>query len=292
MSKTMSVEMLAKLAISSKRLAKMLRIERTDGTVVCLTDHDQDLTYDLLGDGDEVYSASALTLSDVSLAAGLDPSNVEGSGPLSDDITLAGLLGGRFNAARCWLFEVDWSDLSIGHIPGIGGEVGDARPRGSSFTLDIRDLRQRLQQVVGRAMINTCEADHTLPIDPKCGRTPETDTATVVSAVDGMQMTVTLLTGGWADGYFNKGEVRGETGNNIGVKLKIEDYDSATGVIKLFGFLPATPEAGDEFTLIRGCGKTRPDCMERENMVNFRGEPDSPGDDQLRRPTIPGQNSE
>lgn len=288
--RTISVAMAGKLAVSGKRLAKMLRIEMGDGTVLGFTDHDQDIVYDLLGDGDETYEAGrGVLVSDIVLRAGLDADNFEATGPLSDDVTLAGLLGARFKDARCWLFEVDWSDLSAGHIPWMGGHIGDARPRGSEFMFDIRNLFERLQQMVGRAMINTCDADHTLPIDPRCGRTPETDTATVVSAVDGMQMTVTLATGGWADGYFNKGEVLGLTGGNAGAKLKIEDYDSGSLVIKLFGFLPVVPEAGDTFTLIRGCGKLRVDCMARANMINFRGEPDSPGDDQLRRAPIPGQ---
>lgn len=293
MSRSMSVGMAAKLESSSARLCKMLRLERGDGTVLGFTDHDQDIVYDLLGEGDETYKAgTGVLVSDITLRAGLDPDNFEVTGPLSDDVTLAGLLGGRFKDTRAWLFEVDWSDLSLGEIPWQGGHVGDAKPRGSEFMLDIRNQFERLGQMVGRAMMNTCDADHTLPIDPRCGRTPETDTATVVSAVDGMQMTVTLATGGWADGYFNKGEVLGLTGENTGVKLKIEDYDSATLVIKLFGFLPVTPEAGDTFTLIRGCGKTRPDCMERDNMPQFKGEPDSPGDDQLRKAPVPGQGND
>jgi hypothetical protein len=106
-----------------------------------------------------------------------------------------------------------------------------------------------------------------------------------------MQFTVTLATGGWADDYFNKGDVVGLTGDNAGVKIKIEDF-TAAGVIKLRGFLPLTPDIGDTFTLIRGCGKTRADCKARNNMEQFRGESDSPGDDQLRKAPIPGQGND
>lgn len=284
--RSMSAGMEAKLAQSSTRLCKMLRVELSDGTVHCFTDHDLDLEYDLLGDVETYQAGTGILASDIVARAGLEPDNFEVTGPLSE-ITLAGVLGGRFNNALAWLFEVDWSDLGEGHIAWMGGEVGDARIRGSEFLLDIRNQFERLQQVVGRAMINTCDADHTLPIDPRCGRTPETEDAVVISAVDGMQFTATI-SGSRPDGYFNKGEVRFETGENAGVKLKIEDHNAGTGVIKLFGFLPVTPEVGDEATLIRGCGKTREDCMERDNMPQFRGEPDSPGDDQLRKAPIPG----
>ena len=50
--------------------------------------------------------------------------------------------------------------------------------------------------------------------------------------------------------------------------------------------------SGDEFLLIRGCGKLRVDCMDRDNMEQFKGEPDAPGDDQLRKAPIPGQGND
>jgi uncharacterized phage protein (TIGR02218 family) len=287
-----SLAMQAKLAGSSTRLCKLLRLERKDGTIHTFTDHDLDLVYDLEGFGDETYEAgTGVLISDITARVGLDPDNFEVTGPLTDDISLAGVLGGLFNGARVWLCEVDWSDLADGELPLFGGEVADARVRGSEYVFDVRDWKERLQETVGRSMLNTCDAHHTLPVDPRCGRTPESDTATVSAVVDGMQLTVTFLAGPWADDYFNKGEVVGLTGDNAGVRVKIEKWTGA-GVVKLFGFLPATPVIGDTFTLIRGCGKTRADCMERNNMINFRGEPDSPGSDQLHRPTIPGQGND
>jgi uncharacterized phage protein (TIGR02218 family) len=291
MSKTMSVGMAAKLAASGKRLAKMLRILRNDETVICMTDHDEELVYDLLGDGDETYLALGVEISDIGSTAGVEPDNVEVSGPISDDVTFADIVGARFQGARAWLFEVDWSDLTLGHIAHLGGQVAEPRLTGSSWTFDIRDWRELLTQAPGRALINTCDAEHTLPVDPRCGRTPETDTGTISAVVDAMQFTVTLATGGWAEGYFNKGDLLGLTGDNAGVKIKIESF-TAAGVIKLRGFLPVTPQVGDTFTLIRGCGKTRPDCMERDNMEQFKGEPDAPGDDQLRKAPIPGQGND
>lgn len=290
MSKTIGVGMAAKLAASGKKLAKMIRILRRDETVVCFTDHDQELIYDLVGDGDETY-IPGVNFSDFNSTSGLEADNVEVTGFISDDVTFADILGERFQGARAWLFEVEWSDLSLGHIAGLGGLVAEPRLQGSSWTFDVRDFRELLSQAPGRALINTCDAEHTIPIDPRCGRTPETDVATIATVADGMQFTVTLATGGWAEGYFNKGDIVGLTGPNAGVKIKIESY-TAAGVIKLRGFLPVTPVIGNTFTLIRGCGKTRLDCIERANMINFRGEPDSPGDDQLRRMPIPGQGND
>jgi uncharacterized phage protein (TIGR02218 family) len=289
--KTIGVGLTAKLAASGKRLAKVVRIERRDETVVCFTDHDEELILDLIGEGDETYR-TGVNFSDFNSTVGLEPDNIEVDGQISEYVTFADILGERFQGARAWVAEVDWSDLTLGHVPHMGGLVAEPHLTGTrSWKFDIRDFRELLSQAPGRALINTCDAEHTIPIDPRCGRTPETDTGTVSAVVDGMQFTVTLATGGWADDYFNKGDIVGLTGDNAGVKIKIEDF-TAAGVIKLRGFLPLTPDIGDTFTLIRGCGKTREECMLRDNMINFRGEPDSPGDDQLRKAPIPGQGNE
>ncbi len=287
--KTLSADMEAALARGGKRLVKMLRLVLRTGTVMAFTDHDQDLVYDL-GDGDETYQAGkGIFASDISLKTGLEPGNLEVNGPLGDnpltEITRAGVLGGRFVGAEARLFEVIWSDLDAGEIAWMAGRVVEARVRGSSFVMNIEDNLSLLRQEIGTQIQGSCRATHG---DAECGRTPETDTGTVTAAVDGMQMTVSFLAGPWADGYFDKGWVIGLTGENTGIQLEIERWTSA-GVIKLFGFLPATPEIGDTFTIVRGCGQTRQDCMDRGNMERFRGEPDVPSTDQVARPAIPGE---
>ena len=103
-------------------------------------------------------------------------------------------------------------------------------------------------------------------------------------------MTVSFA-GAYANDYFNKGTVIGLTGANADVVCEIEDWTSA-GVITLFAPLPEIPTIGDTFTVRRGCGKSRADCMARNNIVNFRGCPEVPGSDQVLRMPIPGQGSD
>lgn len=285
MARTMSVGMAALLAESSRRLVQMLRLERRDGTVICLTSHDQELIFNLGMDGDETYKAgSGIITSDIAQKTGLDVDTCEVNGPMSADITLAGILGGRFNGANAWLFEVCWDDLALGYIPWLGGQVIDARPQGSRFVLELGNAFYRLSQTVGKVIQLSCRAIHG---DAQCNRVPEETVGTVTVATDGMGFEVTPADA-FVDGYYDKGWVIGLTGENAGVELEIE-RSFADGEIRLFGFLPVIPEVGDTFTLKRGCGNTRADCMERDNILNFRGEPDCPGTDQVIQPAIPGQ---
>lgn len=284
----MSAPMQALMAKSSKRLVFMLRLELRSGDVICLTSHDQDLTFNLGLAGAETYKAgSGIITSDIAQKAGLEADNCEVTGPISGDITLAGLMGGKFNDAEAWLFEVAWDNLAAGYIPWLGGNVIDATPQGSRFVLEIGNIFHRLQQTVGKVVQLSCRAVHG---DAECGRVPETTVGTVTVATDGMGFEVSY-SGSYPDGYFDKGWVIGLTGANEDVEIEIERW-FATGEIRLFGFLPVAPQVGDTFTLKRGCGNTRLDCMARNNILNFRGEPDSPGTDQTFAPAIPGQGND
>lgn len=286
--RTMSVAMEAKLAQSSRRLVQMLRLELRDGTVICLTSHDIDLDYDLGIDGEETYKAGAgIITSDIAQRTGLDVDNCEIAGPVSADITLAGILGGRFNGAEAWLFEVAYDDLAAGIIPWLGGEVIRVIPQGSRFVMELGNVFHRLAQPVGKVVQLSCRAIHG---DEDCGRTPETTVGTVTAATDGMGFEVSPAEA-FVDGYYDKGWVIGLTGANAGIEIEIE-RSFADGELRLFGFLPVIPDVGDTFTLKRGCGNTRADCMARDNILNFRGEPDSPGSDQTLTPAIPGQGNE
>lgn len=291
MSRTMSAGMQAIVAAGSKRLAKMLRLTLVSGDIITLTDHDQDLAFDL-GSGSETYLAGyGFRSSDIAFASGMEPDTLEVTCPFSTLITLAGAMGGRFNNATVRFFEVCWDDLTAGYIPWLGGDVLETRVQGDRVIFEIGNVFSRLQQQVGVVITNSCRADHTLPIDPRCGRTPETDTATVVTATDGMAIEVSVAAGPWADGYFDKGTLVGLTGENEDVSIEIERWFE-DGEVRLFGFLPVTPDVGDTFTLVRGCGKTRQDCIDRDNILQARAFFDVPGTVRVMSPAIPGQGND
>lgn len=290
MSRTLSAGLTSHLAKRAHTRCTMLLLELRDGTSIGVTDHDRDISFDL-GAGSVTYqSGTGILASDVVLQTGLEADNYEVTGPLKDDgdFTLERVVGGRFNRARAKLFQVNWRSLTSGAIKLLAGNVSEARVEGGKFILEIRSDCDRFNQVIGRLITNNCDADYG---DARCGATPESVAVTVVSATDAMSFVVSFA-GSYANDYFNGGTIEFDTGDLAGTDpVEIFDWTSG-GTVTLFMPLVETPVFGDTATIKRGCGKSRADCMARNNILNFRGFPEVPGSDQIFRPTIPGQGND
>jgi uncharacterized phage protein (TIGR02218 family) len=291
MSRTLSAGMAGHLATRAHTRCMMLLLELRDGTSIGVTDHDRDIEYDL-GDGTVTYqSGTGILASDVSLQAGLDADNYEVTGPLKDDgdFTLERVVGGRFNRARAKLFQVNWKDLASGAIKLLAGNVSEARVEGGKFVFEIRSDCDRFNQVIGRLITNNCTADFADGV--QCFATPVAITGTVTAVTDALSFTVSFA-GSYADDYFNGGTVLALTGDLAGTdKVEVFDWTSA-GVVTLFAPLVEDPAIGDTFTITQGCAKNRTACMGFGQILNMRAFPETPGSDQIFRPTIPGQGND
>lgn len=277
MSRTVTAAMTGHLSTRSHTRCTMLLLTLNDGTKIGITDHDRDLAYDY-GTGSVTYlSGTGITPSDFAMSCGLDANNYEVSGPIGDLVTLDGVLGGRFDRARANLFQVNWKDLTHGAIKFPAGNVSQARIEGGEFIFEIRSDVDGYNQVVGRVLANNCDADFG---DARCGATPTSVVGTTTAVTSERDFAVSY-TGSYANDYFNKGTVIGLTGANAGITREIFDW-SVAGAIELFAGLPTEPAVGDTFTVKRGCGKSRADCMARTNILNFRGFPEVPGRKALR----------
>jgi hypothetical protein len=84
-------------------------------------------------------------------------------------------------------------------------------------------------------------------------------------------------------GYFDYGKLTMTTGSSTGLSAEVKAYSPGTITLQLQ--LPRGAQAGDEYTLVAGCGKRfTEDCVVRfSNGINFRGEPHLPGMDQVLR---------
>lgn len=286
------------LATRAHTRATMLLLELRDGTSIGITDHDKDISFDVNGDGSVTYAAgTGILASDVSLQAGLDADNYEITGPLKaiGDFTLERVVGGRFNRARAYLFQVNWRNLAAGSIKLLAGNITEARVEGGKFIFEVRSDCDRFNQTVGRLITNNCDADFG---DARCGITPESITGTV-SAVSGPGLFTVTFAGAYADDYFNLGTCQFLTGSLAGTdRIEIFDWASA-GVVTLFIPLVESPAIGDTCTIQVGCSKARMSddptvrtCKFYDNVINFRGFPEVPGSDAIFKPTIPGQGND
>lgn len=80
------------------------------------------------------------------------------------------------------------------------------------------------------------------------------------------------------DGYYDGGLLTWETGLNAGRAQEIKTW--ASGQLTLFQRPFNIPQEGDRFVIRPGCDKTRTTCANKfSNILNFRGEPDVPGQD-------------
>jgi uncharacterized phage protein (TIGR02218 family) len=287
-SRTLSAAMSLMLSGKSHTRCFMALLELRDGTSLGITDHDKDIAFDL-GGGTVTYQAGTGILpSDLVLSAGLETDNCEISGPIGDTVTLEAVLGGRYDRATVKLFMVNHKNLSAGPLKLLKGSVAQSRVEGGRFVFEVRSDIDRLNQTVGRTIVNNCDADHG---DARCGRTPESVVGTVTAVTDEMNFTVSY-SGSFANAYFDAGTVEALTGDLAGT-APVEVFSwTAAGVIVLFAPLVEAPAIGDTFDIIRGCGKSRADCMARNNILNFRGFPEVPGSDQVFKAAIPGQGND
>ncbi len=286
--RTLAGGMTSHIAGRSHTRCSMMRLDLRDGSSLGITDHNDDLDFNL-GDGSITYqSGTGILPSDIVLQIGLDADNCEIRGPINDVVTLEAVLGGRFDRARVRLFQVNHRALANGAISLLAGNIAEPRIEGGWFVFEIRSDFDRFNQVVGRTIVNNCDADYG---DARCGATPESVVGTVTVVTDAMNFTVSYA-GSYANDYFDAGTVEALTGDLAGT-LPVEVHSwTAAGVIELFAPLVEAPTIGDTFTVKRGCGKSRADCMARNNIVNFRGFPEVPGSDQVLRAAVPGQGND
>jgi uncharacterized phage protein (TIGR02218 family) len=280
-SRTIGGALVSHLATRTHTRCYMLRLDLTDGTSIGITDHDRDLDFDL-GDGEITYSASTGILpSDVTLQTGLDADNYEVSGPIGDTVTLAALLGGRFNRATARLFMVNWKSLGSGAIPIMKGWVSEARPEGGKFVFEIRSAADKLNQVIGRVTSPFCPGDHA-----ECCVNIADEVATTVSGVVNDRAFTVAAAITAAD--FVGGLVT-FTGGGLAGTLPIEIFAVSGSTLTLFTALSDLPEIGDAVTIKEGCDRTRATCVSRfANAAWFRGLPDMPGTDQVMKYQVPG----
>lgn len=282
----------AHLAGNAHTRASMLLLNCRDGTTLGVTDHSNDLAFDI-GDGSVNYVAgTGILASDIAMSASLDTDNYEVTGPISTTVTRAAILGGKYDRATARLFQVNHKRPGDGAIKLLQGNVSAARVEGGRFILEVRSDMDRFNQVVGRLITNQCDADFA---DVRCGATATIITLTITAVTDAMRFTGSFV-GSYANDFFNMGKCIPATGVNAGgLPIEIQDWTSG-GAVELFMPLPVTPAIGDTFNVQNGCSKARmnsdptvPTCLTNNNVDRFRGFPEIPGSDQVLRAAIPGE---
>lgn len=278
--KTLTNDLKSHIQQDTTSLCSCVKITRRDGTVLGMTDLDQDINYaSVLYKAYAGYKRSAVETGD---SFQVDNMTIEGI-LNSDHISAADVRKGLFDYAEVSVFLLNYNDLSMGEIPLRTGWMGEViTNQKGTFTTEVRGLTQTLHTVFGDVYESSCDADLG---DSRCkvdltgftwsGHITQIDSGTRVFRANTVIFT---------DGYFNYGGLKFTTGANAGRLLEIKNYVNATRQFEMFLSFPFPLELGDVFDVYPGCDKIITTCYAKfNNVLNFRGEPYIPGMDQANQ---------
>jgi len=258
------------------------KVTRTDGTALCFTSHDNNITfstanstvYDITG----TYKANTgFSPTATETSNDLTVDNLEVDGILnSNELSAVDLANGKYDNAEILVFVCDWSDLTNDILLVRRGTLGEVTSGKHGFKVDVRGLMQAYQQTVGGYYQKHCRVALG---STKCGY--DVDSLQVTGTVTAVGTDGTITAGIAAvDDYFAYGSVTFTSGLNEGLTYEIKTFTDYV----FTPFLPwiYTVAVGDTFTALPGCNGNLSTCVNIfDNVLNFRGEPYIPGNDYM-----------
>ena len=289
MSNVIPIALATHYASGSTTVADALRITRPDGVVLGFTGATKSVTI-----GGVFYDATqGLDVTSISASAGLAVDNLELT--TLDDGTLftrADVIGKVWQNSKFLIFRYNWASPTDGVENVLSGTIGQVRLLNGAIVCELRGLQQYLQQPVGAVTSKTCRARFAdFPSqsgNARCGIdvTTWTDLMEVTAVISRRQFVVQALGTPRPDGHYSQGLITWTTGANTGLRAQVKDFRDFSPVdITLYTDAPRTVVVGDRFEAVAGCRHRRAeDCRDRfNNVVNFQGEPDVPGVDELTK---------
>lgn len=270
--------LLAHLGTGVTTTCRCWALTRRDGVVMGFTDHDRALEFE----GVRFRPDTGLSALALQQTTGLSVDNTEALGALSDAaIREADIEAGRYDGAelRAWL--VNWQDVTARALI-FAGTIGELRRAGGAFEAELRGLTDALNVPLGRVFQKRCSAvlgDRDCTFDLN---TPGYVSERPAEVVEENRVFRFGEMGGFAEDWFRHGVIRVLSGAATGLigLIKRDRMESAGRVIELWQPLGATVLQGDALRIEAGCDKRMSTCQFKfDNLLNFRGFPDIPGDD-------------
>ena len=268
------------LATGATTVARAWEVTRADGLRLGFTDHDRDLAFE----GVEFRAGAGLSARALEQVTGLAVDNSEAVGALRDaGLTERDIMAGRYDGASLRIWEVNWADTAQRRVI-FRGSLGEITRAGGAFRAELRGLSEPLGQQGGRVYHAACAAvlgDGACKFDLDApGYSAQ---AQIVSVTGGQEFTFAPLDA-VAQGWFAQGRLVVLDGQAAGLVGHIREDRDAGGMrrIALWDAIRATLAVGDLVRLEVGCDKQAETCrLKLDNLLNFTGFPDSPGEDWL-----------
>ncbi len=267
------------------------KITRKDGVALAFTDHDLPLNFE----GAEFRADAGLSAKAIAQTTGLSVDNTEAIGALSDaSIREDAIEQGRFDGAEVQAWLVNWADVSQRWLQ-FRGTIGEMRRVDGAFRAELRGLTEALNRTLGRVYQKPCTA---VLGDKQCRFDTSLLGYSLVLPVDveesGRKFIWDSLPG-FDEEFFIRGRLDVLEGPAEGLFGLIK-HDRVVGkkrFIELWEPIKGDVSTGTQIKLLAGCNKQMNTCrLKFNNLLNFRGFPDLPGEDWvIAVPKAAGTNS-
>lgn len=270
------------MAQGTTTLAHLVKLTRRDGLVLAAAlDHDRPIVF-----GGLTYQpALGMAPTDLETSGNLSVDNMDAKGALMVlGISEKDIAAGLWDLCEVHVFRVNWMKPDDGAEKLKRGWFGEISIGRDSFNNEVRGITQKLHQKIGEVVSASCKADL---FDTRC-KVQATEGVwkfsgiAVTGAASARQIAATGLT--QAAGFFDAGKVTWTSGANAGLSMEIRTHTDG-GNIELQEPMPYPVAVEDQFTVFAGCLKRHDiDCQNKfGNIINFRGAPFVPGQDQMFR---------
>jgi len=277
--RTIPADLAAHFAGGVTTLCRCWRIERREGAVLGVTDHDRGLVFG------GVAFVPGLEAAETVARLGFDPRAGALGGALgAGGISEAELRRDAFDGAHVETWLVNWAAPEMRMRIGLA-RIGAATISDGAFRLDLVSRAAELDAVRGRAFGRDCDAELG---DARCGVTldgPELVAEGLVTGGDGRRRLVVEGLGAYAADWFGRGRLTWSDGPLAGGTAAVDQHASGPGgtVLTLRAAAREPVPDGTGFTVAAGCDKRFATCRAKfGNTVNFRGFPHMPGNDFLQ----------
>ncbi len=270
----------AHLATGATTVARAWAVVRRDSLVLGFTDHDRDLAFEGI-----VFRARAgMTARALQQTTGLSVDNSEAYGALSDAaITEADVLAGRYDGAEVRIWRVNWADVAQRALE-FRGTIGEITRQAGAFRAELRGLTEALNAPQGRVYQAPCSA---VLGDARCRvdlGAPGYFALRAAEAVADARVFRFADLAGYDDRWFEGGRLTVLSGAAAGLvgQVKNDRLSAAGRELELWQALGRPVAPGDLLRIEAGCDKQLDSCrLKFDNVRNFRGFPDIPGEDWL-----------
>lgn len=268
--KTLSGGMATHVAGGSTRLAWAATFTRADAQVFRYVSGTRDATLA----GDDYEAQPGFDVSSITCTLGYNVDTLQLTVLTASELTRADFLAGRWNFCRVEFSQYDWSTPANGFIAWPVYTVSNVEGIRGGFQLELRDLRQYLQQDM--TLVTGKECPHRLG-DANCAKNLAafTHAFTVTAVASRQQFTCAALA--QAADYFTAGFATFDAGLYAGLPQLIGAH-AGGGVLTL-----AVPQwvditNGATGSIVAGCTKRfTEDCKTKfANVLNFGGQKDAP----------------